>query len=50
MKLLFGGELAAELLLSGQRVLPRRLEAAGFQFEHPRIEDALNAIFKRRAA
>jgi hypothetical protein len=50
MKLLFGGELADELLLSGQRVLPRRLEAAGFEFAQPRVEDALNAIFKRRAA
>jgi len=35
------GELAEELLLSGQRVLPGRLLASGFQFRYP---DALGAL------
>jgi hypothetical protein len=44
-KLLFGSELVEALLLEGQRVLPERLEQAGFEFEHPEIEGALAAIF-----
>ena len=38
------GEMAEELLLQGQRVLPARLEAAGFGFELPQIDDALGEI------
>ena len=38
------GEMAVEMLLSGQRVLPKRLLAAGFQFKHPSVEEALRAI------
>jgi uncharacterized protein (TIGR01777 family) len=38
------GEMAEEMLLSGQRVLPKRLLAAGFQFKHPSVEEALRAI------
>lgn len=32
------------VLLKGQRVIPRRLLDAGFQFQHPDIEEALNDI------
>jgi uncharacterized protein (TIGR01777 family) len=35
------GEMADELLLAGQRVVPRKLQAAGFQFRHPELEEAL---------
>lgn len=35
------GEMGRELLLSGQRVVPRRLQEAGFAFRQPTIEDAL---------
>ena len=35
------GELA-DVVLSSLRVEPKRLTASGFQFQHPRIEDALN--------
>ena len=38
------GEMADELLLNGQRVLPVRLEAAGFHFGLPKLDDALGAI------
>jgi hypothetical protein len=40
LKVLFG-EKARETLLAGQRVLPRRLLAAGFEFCHP---DAATAV------
>lgn len=35
------GEIADEALLLSERVLPSRLTAAGFQFEHPYIGEAL---------
>src|SRR2546421_2870536 len=34
------GEMADEMLLVSQRVMPKRLSAAGFQFKHPELEDA----------
>jgi uncharacterized protein (TIGR01777 family) len=37
------GEFADEAVLASQRVLPRRLEAAGFTFTHPDIDSALAA-------
>ncbi len=39
------GEMADELLLNGQRVLPSRLQAAGFRFALPALDDALADIF-----
>ena len=35
------GEMADELLLQGQRVLPERALHAGFPFRHPDLEGAL---------
>jgi hypothetical protein len=46
-KLLLGGELADALLFTGQRVVPRVLSGAGFQFAHPTLEIALRALLKR---
>jgi len=40
------GEMADEMLLSGQRVLPTRLPAAGFKFKYPDLEKALSDILK----
>ena len=40
LKLMYG-EMAEETLLTGQRVLPRHLLAAGFRFEYPELEAAL---------
>jgi hypothetical protein len=41
------GEMAQELLLSGQRAVPGRLLAAGFRFRHPELEAALRSILRR---
>ncbi len=38
------GEMADELLLNGQRVVPSALLGAGFNFKYPELEDALEAI------
>ena len=43
------GEMADEMLLSGQRVLPARLLAAGFKFKYPDLEQALSDIMNERA-
>jgi len=48
-KLLLGAELATNLLFEGQRVLPRVLEGAGYQFEHPDLETALRALLNNTA-
>lgn len=37
------GEMAQEVLLTGQNIAPRRLEETGFVFAFPRLEDALEA-------
>lgn len=39
-KLLFG-EMAEELLLTGQRIIPKRLMDSGYVFEYPKLGDAL---------
>ncbi len=38
------GELASELLLSGQRVLPDRLACSGYKFKYPDAYSALQSI------
>ncbi len=40
VRLLFG-EMGQALLLAGARVRPTKLQAAGFEFSHPHVEDAL---------
>jgi uncharacterized protein (TIGR01777 family) len=40
-----GGDLANELLLGGQRVLPNRALSSGFVFRHQTLRSALEAIF-----
>ena len=35
------GEMADEMLLVSQRVMPKRLTAAGFQFQYPELEGAM---------
>jgi NAD dependent epimerase/dehydratase family enzyme len=37
------GEMAQGTLLASQRVIPRRLIAAGYPFRHPTLETALRA-------
>jgi hypothetical protein len=47
LKAMFGAEMARELLLTGANVRPRRLEEAGYRFEYPRLQDALEAMLGR---
>ncbi len=41
------GRMADEALLMGQRVLPAKLQAAGFQFRYPELEAALRHVLGR---
>lgn len=47
LRLLYG-EMADALLLSSQRVVPERLEQAGFTFEHRRIGEALESVLYKK--
>jgi hypothetical protein len=42
------GEMAEEVLLSGQRALPKRLLEAGFEFKHAEAKECLKDIKSRR--
>jgi uncharacterized protein len=44
LKLAMGAQMAEELLLSGQRVLPSRLEQTEFVFNYPTLESALRHV------
>ena len=45
LKLLFGSQLADELLLNGQAVLPKVLpEKHGYEFRYPVLRDALQDL------
>ena len=46
LKAVLGGEMAQEMLLTGANVRPRKLEIAGYRFEHPPLDDALEALLK----
>lgn len=46
IKLAFG-QMGLETLVAGQQAIPRRLTAAAFKFELPRIDDALKAEMAR---
>lgn len=48
LRLIFG-EMAKDTLLSGQRVVPRRLLEAGYRFIYPQAELALNEILGKIA-
>jgi uncharacterized protein (TIGR01777 family) len=45
-RLLYGKELADSLLLTSQRVVPQVLEAEGFRFAHPSLDDALGHLLR----
>lgn len=45
LRLLFG-EMADELLLSSQRVVPRAAQSLGFQFEYPSLQKAFSSVLK----
>lgn len=42
------GEMADELLLSSAQVLPKKLQEAGFQFQYPEIQGALQHVIKKK--
>ena len=44
LKALFGGDAVDEMFLGGQRVVPAKLEATGYEFRHPHLEHALRAL------
>jgi uncharacterized protein len=44
------GELADDLLLRGQRVLPDKAQASGFRFKHETLPSALSAILGQTSA
>jgi len=44
LRLVLGPELADEAILAGQRVLPRALLDAGYQFAQPELEGALRSL------
>jgi uncharacterized protein (TIGR01777 family) len=43
-KLLLGGELAEALLYTSQRVVPAALQSSGYEFRHPELAGALDAL------
>jgi uncharacterized protein (TIGR01777 family) len=49
-KLLLGGELAEALLFTGQRVVPTKLQQAGYEFRDPDLEGALRRLLGKPAA
>lgn len=48
LKLLLG-EMAEALLLASQRVVPGKLTALGYSFQHPELEPALRFLLRRRS-
>ena len=48
LRAVYGSELVDTLLIGGQRALPGALDAAGFEFTHPNLADALRAALRRR--
>jgi uncharacterized protein (TIGR01777 family) len=49
LELLFG-TMADNTILASQRVIPKRLAGAGFEFRHPRLEEALRYELRRSDA
>ena len=47
LRLLYG-QMADELLLSGQKAMPQRLMAAGYRFRYPEAESALGQILAEK--
>ena len=44
LSIAMGGELTEQVILAGQRALPKVAEASGFTFSHPDVESALRAV------
>ena len=46
LSLVMGPELTEEVILAGQRALPKAAEASGFTFSHPDVDSGLRAMLK----
>jgi hypothetical protein len=46
LKIAFGE--MADMLLTGQRVIPEKILKAGYQFKYPKVNEALRAIFSKK--
>jgi NAD dependent epimerase/dehydratase family enzyme len=44
-KLIFG-QMAEEIMINGQKVLPQKALSCGFEFSYPTIQQSLLKIFK----
>jgi len=44
VKVVLGSEMATDMILSGQRVVPERLERSGFTFVHPDLDEAVRSV------
>jgi uncharacterized protein (TIGR01777 family) len=44
LKLVLGSEMATDMVLSSQRVLPARLLASGFAFSHTELDEAVRSV------
>jgi NAD dependent epimerase/dehydratase family enzyme len=44
LRAVMGSEMADEMLLAGQRVLPAKLKATGYGFRHTELEGALRDL------
>ncbi|MHB1516849.1 MAG: TIGR01777 family oxidoreductase [Acidimicrobiales bacterium] len=44
LRLILGSEMAHELVLGGQRVLPGVLEERGYRFRHPELAEAVDSV------
>ena len=40
------GQMADEMLLASQRVMPKRLSEAGYRFQYPEVEEALRHVLR----
>lgn len=45
--ILMFGEMAKQTILANQRVFPKKLTGAGFEFRHPALQDALGSELRR---
>jgi uncharacterized protein (TIGR01777 family) len=49
LKVVVGPDMAKDLILASQRVVPKRLEESGFKFRFPELEGAVRHVFRRPA-